>query len=492
MFDVMVEETNRYAHQWQNDPNVAPKSRIHRWQDTDRNEMNAFIAMRISMGLCPKNQSDDYFKKQHWLTDTPKYRNVITGHRFQALSSCLHFVNNNDQVRNDHPNYNALFKVQPVLDRVVASWEAAVKTAKHLSLDESMTPFRGRVHFRQYIKSKHHRYGVKAFAVCDSKTAYCLKYDIYTGGAYQYDRVLGQGCSVVLKLAESMPEGSIFYTDSFYTSPTLAQTLFEKKMGLVGTVQRNRQGMPDALKNDPTREPKFVFKDPILGVSFKDRKDVRMLSTVHGTGLFERETRANARERRRNVGDQDGMIHSELPLTVNSYNKYMGGVDRLDQLVSYNVYPHRSRKWYIKLFNYILDIALVNARILFQLHTNKKITASAFRRNVIDGLLEPYLRDQNADVHAPEDQNPGVPERLVGRHWPEHHFGNRRPRCVVCSVGKQTRHQSVHYCKTCPDQPTLCITPCFERYHSMEDPGYDRPLPAAPPANVRHAAAAEP
>ena len=82
-----------------------------------------------------------------------------------------------------------------------------------------------------------------------------------------------------------------FYTDSFYT--TLAQTLFEKK-GICRHCTEKLSGMLDALKNDPTHEPKFVFKDPILGDSFKDRKDVRMLSTVHGTDLFEHATHAFA------------------------------------------------------------------------------------------------------------------------------------------------------------------------------------------------------
>ena len=475
MFDTMVDETNVYAHQWLNDPNLLPHARIRRWKDTNLNEMQAFIAMRIAMGLCPQNQAEDYFKTQHWLTDTPNFANVLTGRRFRELTSCLHFVNNDDRIEKGDPGYNPLFKIQSVLDMVVTSWEMAVDAAKYLSLDESMTPFRGRVIFRQYNKSKHHRYGVKVFALCDAATSYCLKYDIYTGGAYQYDRVIGQGCSVVLKLAENLPEGSIFYTDSFYTSPILAQKLYQKKMGLVGTVQRNRSGMPDALKEGPTRESTYVFKDPILAVSFKDRKDVRMLSTVHGSDLHARVTRASASERRRNIGDEDGNIRSFIPFMTNSYNHHMRGVDGLDQLTSYNVYPHRSRKWYIKVFNYILDIALINARVLWQLHTGTKVSATVFRRKINDQLLAPHLADKQV-VPAPEVPIPGVHERLVGRHWPDHHPGKKRPRCVVCSKNKNVRHQSVYFCKTCQDHPTLCIQPCFELYHTMDDPHFDRPL----------------
>ena len=50
----------------------------------------------------------------------------------------------------------------------------------------------------------------------------------------------GQGGSVVLKLIS----GILTYTDSFYTSPTLAQKLMQIKMGLDGTVKKTRSSMP--------------------------------------------------------------------------------------------------------------------------------------------------------------------------------------------------------------------------------------------------------
>ncbi len=214
----------------------------------------------------------------------------MSQHRFEDLSASLHFVNNEDQVRDkEEPTYHPLFKLG-VLVNVIASWKAAVHPCKHASINESMILFHGRVGFRQNIKLKHHCYGVKAFALCDASTSYCIKYDIYTGCYYDYDQNVGQGCSVVLKLASGMPAGTIFYTDSFYTSPTLK--LMQLRMGIVGTALKNRRGMPDVLKAPPRPNAKFMFKDHILAVSFKDHYDVRMLSTVHGTGTYERRTRA--------------------------------------------------------------------------------------------------------------------------------------------------------------------------------------------------------
>lgn len=273
-----------------------------------------------------------------------------------------------------------------------------------------------------------------------------------------------------------MPEGTIHYTDSFYTSPTLALQLMQINIGIVGTVQKNRIGMPNALKPRPTPAAKFVFKDPILAVSFKDRNDVRMLSTVHGTHMQERETRASANERRRNLADENGMIRTRIPSFTCEYNQYMRGVDGLDQLLSYNAYPHRTRKWYVKIFNYFLDISMINARILLEQHTGTKITASRYRERLIDQLLAPYLQANNIDIprNAVAGQRLGrrayQPNlgRLEGAHFIEK--AQNKLSCVACERDGRTRRvYSSYHCNTCPDQPSLCLDQCFERYHTMED-----------------------
>ncbi len=488
VIDGIVIETNRYAQQLleaeRRDYPIRRDVRIYRWSDTDAAEMRAFLALRIAMGLAPRNQASDYFtsRSTFWLLDTPNYRRVMSKFRFQQLASYLHFANNEDQVRDrEDPRYDPLFKLRPLIDRVVPSWRAAIRPARHLSIDESMIPFRGKIFFRQYIKSKHHRYGVKGFALCDSATCYCIDYDIYTGRFYDYDQLLGQGCSVVLKLVRTMPAGSILYTDNFYTSPILASKLMQLNIGLVGTVKPNRQGMPDALRVQPTREPNFVFCDPILATSFKDRNNVRMLSTVHSTELRETTTRATAAQREAGNANADGNIVNRKAALTCDYNKYMRGVDGLDQLCSYNVYPHRARKWYVKVFNYLLEISLINARILLELQTGNAISASTFRQVLIDQLLDPFLQAKGIERphevagqrRAPQPANLG---RLEGAHFME--VSPARGSCVACEragPGRERRVRARYRCKTCPDRPLLCTPECFERYHTMGDFHIERP-----------------
>ena len=56
----------------------------------------------------------------------------------------------------------------------------------------------------------------------------------------------------------------------------------------------------------------------------------------------------------------------ECPLALKSYNKYMGGVDRGDQLRKYYRCKAKSRKFYKYIFYFLIDVAIANAIILHQ------------------------------------------------------------------------------------------------------------------------------
>ena len=72
---------------------------------------------------------------------------------------------------------------------------------KQLSLDESMMLWRGRLVFRQYIKNKRHKYGVKFFELCQHD-GLILRSSIYCGERYDDPLDLGQSGAVVMHLME--------------------------------------------------------------------------------------------------------------------------------------------------------------------------------------------------------------------------------------------------------------------------------------------------
>ena len=48
-----------------------------------------------------------------------------------------------------------------------------------VTVDETLVPFRGRCSFKRYMPSKHAKYGLKFWCLCDASTGYCLKMKQY-------------------------------------------------------------------------------------------------------------------------------------------------------------------------------------------------------------------------------------------------------------------------------------------------------------------------
>jgi len=67
------------------------------------------------------------------------------------------------------------------------------------------------------------------------------------------------------------------------------------------------------------------------------------------------------------------------PYVVFQYNKYMGGVDRMDQNIATYRISIQSCKWWWPLFAYLLDVAMQNAWIIYR-------QTEGARRRLLDQL----------------------------------------------------------------------------------------------------------
>jgi hypothetical protein len=142
-----------------------------------------------------------------------------------------------------------LGKIQPFLDRICPSFEAAFTPDQQIAIDESVISFQGRVSFRQYLKGKPNPWGMKAFVLADSKTGYLNRVCIYYGKETQLiDSPLPHMVKVVLTLVEPFhDQGYDLYLDRFYGSPLLAMELSRVGIIFTGTVQANRRGLPKEI-----------------------------------------------------------------------------------------------------------------------------------------------------------------------------------------------------------------------------------------------------
>lgn len=129
-------------------------------------------------------------------------------------------------------------------------------TRVNVCIDESMVPFIGRLSFRQYLKNKTHKYGIKIFKLC-AKDYYTLQYNIYAGK--NEVRETNVSYKIVLKLMEPyFNHGRCLYIDNWYSSVELAEKLIKENIHMVETLRANRRGNPPdvirkKLKNCSTK-----------------------------------------------------------------------------------------------------------------------------------------------------------------------------------------------------------------------------------------------
>ena len=371
-FNLIANETNRYAAQYlDSHPNLPQNSRFLAWRVTSPDEMQAFVALQIAMGLCEKPTVEDYWSK-YWLTFTD-FQKVMPRNRYELLQSFIHFCNLNDQVERGNEGYNPLFKIQPLLDLTDPTYEKVYQPKRSLSIDESMVKFKGRIFFRQYLPKKPTKWGIKEFMLSEAESGYALKSIIYTGKtSFTRDPGVNLTDQVVLTLLDGYEgKGHIVFMDNFYSSPGLYCMLEEKNIGACGTVAGNRVGMPSQLKRDDLKlkkgdEPVFMRCGNLVACAWQDTKRVTMLSTV--------DTNLTIDKKIRSKGSPGGCRLVSKPVMVERYNQCMAGVDRFDQMVGTYQYPHKCMKWYHTIYHRVIEVALVNGYIIYKkANTNNKL-----------------------------------------------------------------------------------------------------------------------
>ena len=127
----------------------------------------------------------------------------------------------------------------------------------------------------------------------------------------------------------------------------------------------------------------------------------------------------------------DGTEVIKKPKVVEDYNQYVGGVDKSDQFVLHYGFAHRRVKWWERAFFHLMDLCLVNAHILYNSHSTRKLTQLDFRTEVGKSLLDGF--ESHVSRHF---MSVDLPLLLTERPFPEPipsdtpHGGH--PQCEVC------------------------------------------------------------
>ncbi|XP_030585237.1 activating transcription factor 7-interacting protein 1 isoform X2 [Archocentrus centrarchus] len=373
VLQTIVDNTNEHGRAHFNKP-------YEPWTDITLPDMFLYLSIVICMGFVKAPELTDYWRTSS-LYSFPFTKKTITMKKFLTISRALHLSSAAEDDANERKRgtrkFDCLGKIKPLYTEIREACKRSYHPDQHISVLE------------QYIESKPTRGGFKLFVLAESKTGYTWDYFVYEG------KSTGKGLSYdpVMKLVNPSMLGTGYklYLDHFHTSPTLFLDLYQRKIWACGKVRINRIGYPktkiNALDSKSLRGTiRWLREDPLLFVQWRDTQDAFFCSTIH--------TAHGTEMGKRKIKDREGHWSSKnilIPPAVKDYNQHMVGLDLSDQLIGYYDILHKMKKWYKRFFFHAVDIAIVNAFILYQAQCKVKgqvpTHQKAFRETLAVELL---------------------------------------------------------------------------------------------------------
>lgn len=247
----------------------------------------------------------------------PILHSTISGRRFEELLRCFSCAYNQEVDPKDK-----ISKIRPLINTLVLNYRNASFPQENLSLDESLMLFRGRLSFRQYIKGKRARYGVKFYSLC-TVDGYVLNLQIYSGKSAETEGLSKLESLVMSIMQPYLDRGHHVFMDNYYNSIGLSTKLLRRKTHSAGTLRRNRKGNPPEITKRKLGKGEHIWKRQknVYITKWKDRREVLCITTKYHPKLISVKNRFGKEKMK--------------PEEIFHYNNNMSGVDRNDQMITY-------------------------------------------------------------------------------------------------------------------------------------------------------------
>ena len=212
------------------------------------------------------------------------------------------------------------------------------------------------------------------------------------------DRKSDEEVSILVALVLDMAKplfnsGRVINMDNYYTSPAVAVELMKKEVYIRGTCRSNRKRFPKGVCFTPTEATKsgrgaikrmVDIKHGITCYGWVDGNPVHFLTTADGSEVVTVLRRVNSERRQ-----------VSAPVGIKRYNHGMQGVDRHDQLrkLFSTADRHGFKKYYMKLFLGLLDMAMVNAWLHYKMVNPAVAKQRHARRDFMEDLANALFKE---------------------------------------------------------------------------------------------------
>ena len=456
---------------------------------TDVHEMMVFVGIICYMGIGQYPSIEDYWAS---MTRVPQVADVMPSKRFRLMRSLIHF-NNNENARSTTDRF---FKVRPLFTSITRQFQMVPETPTQ-SVDEVMVAYKGTRAgtLRQFVQNKPDRWGYKLLCRA-SIDGFIHDMILYQGettfsshpvalNEEESDFLISTKTVITLVKTLKKPKETAIYADNWFTSIGLVQYLRDHYgCRYVGTARINRIGDPPLQnvremdkKCVPRGKHDFCSADGILALRWKDNKIVTVLSSDAGVEPMKTVLRYDRQAKKK--------VEVSCPNVIKEYNGKMGGIDKSDMLVHLYKTPMRARRWYMRLFGYVLDVCISNAWLLYKrdcaalkekhmplklfrldisryARCQKSMTPRITRLSLNRGSMPVPRRGQKTSL-------PHETHRYEPKEWHMPVYVSNRQTCKHCSKRDQV-HRTRWMCTVC--KVSLCLSDarnCFIEFHAMPD-----------------------
>ncbi len=428
-------------------------ARVRDARETDVCEMKALIGLLYLAGITisAKQNALDLWKKDG--LGVEMFGLIMGVNRFKFLMQNLRFDDVTGEDRQQRKDQDKLYCFREFFDDFSQRCRDSYSHSAFVTIDEMLPNFRGRCSFRVYMPKKPGKFGIKVWAVTDSKTYYTSNVEVFISNQRRGPfHVSTSTRDVVNRLVSHIENtGRNITCDNFFTSLPLARDLLEKKLTLVGTIRKNKSEIPLELLTEvrgnkrPVNSSMFAFtlNETLVSYKAREKKFVLLLSTLHEDDEIDESTGERAK-----------------PSIISFYNKNKCGVDVSDGMQKEYSVARISNRWPLTMFFFELNVGGINAFVIWKannmpLNENRKNSRKHFLEKLGRQLVLEHAQRRAATQYPIARP---IKDRLSQIfHFPQE---RREPQAAPAQQGRYS------VCGICPRRKNRKTTVICNRCHT--------------------------
>lgn len=330
--------------------------------DIELADLESFIGLQYARGVYGNTHSISFLWSQKF--GCKLFSDTMSRNKFCLMKRFIRF--DNRQARGERILLDKFTHIRDIFQAFAENCRKSFTPGMSVCIDEQLMPLKTRCKFITYMPNKPDKYGIKFWLLVDNTTKYVYNIIPYLGKPEVVAAKALAHDVVISLMGPLLNKGYNVTVDNFFPSMPLIKELNTRHTSLVGTVRPNRKGLPPNLPNTnlPLHASQFFWNDDdqclLVKYQCKQQKAAYVISTMHVNPLVDETT------------------EKKKPFVILFYNKNKCGVDVSDSMLRFHTTRCATRRWPLAVWQNILDIAALNAWVVFKSSTGSSISRKDF------------------------------------------------------------------------------------------------------------------